>query len=66
MKPIKVSAGEFITDANFNPMMFSESGALKRAKEHAKFLSNTGVKGAHKYKIKGVKDCGDFYTWTIN
>ena len=66
MKPIKVSAGEFLTDSNFNPILFTEAGAKKAAQAHAKWLSNTGAKNAYKYKVKGVKDCGDYFTWTIS
>ena len=59
MKPIKVSAGEFVTDSNFNVILFTENQAKAYAIKTKKELSK---RMGYKLKKHGVKDCGDYYT----
>ena len=59
MKPIKVSAGEFVTDSNFNVILFTERQAETYAKKMKKELS---LRMGYQLKKHGVKDCGDYFT----
>lgn len=59
MKPIKVSAGEFVTDSNFKVILFTEIQAKKYAMKMKKELSN---RTGYRFKRHGVKDCGDYFT----
>ena len=59
MKPIKVSAGEFVADSNFNKILFTESQAKAYAKKMKKVISK---RIGYELKKHGVKDCGDYYT----
>ena len=59
MKPIKVSAGEFVTDSNFDAILFTENQAKAYAKKIKKQISN---RIGYELKKHGVKDCGDYFT----
>lgn len=59
MKPIKVSAGEFVTDSNFNVILFSENQAKSYARKMKKIISK---QIGYDLKKHGVKDFGDYYT----
>ena len=61
-KPIKVSCGEFVTDSNFNPIMFTIVQATRYADDFRRRLEK---EMKCKLKLKGVKDCGEYWTWTI-
>lgn len=64
-KPIKVNNGEFITDSNFEVMHFTYNQALSYGKKYAKVLTDRQVGNGYKFKCKGVKDCGEYWTYTI-
>jgi hypothetical protein len=61
-KPIKVSAGEFITDSNFNPVLFAldqvKSFAKKMAKQESKRIG-------YALKVAGVRECEEYFTYTL-
>lgn len=64
-KPIKVSNGAFVTGPNFEILMFTQAQARQYAREYAKRLNNSLVKNPYKFKFKGVRDCGEYWTYTI-
>lgn len=59
MKPIKVSAGEFVTDSNFKVILFTENQAKAYAREMKKQISRSI---GYELKKHGIKDCGDYFT----
>ena len=58
-KPIKVSAGEFVTDSNFNVILFTEGQAKAYARKARGLLSK---QIGYELKKHGVKDCGEYFT----
>lgn len=62
MKPIKISANEFVTDSNLNILNFTESQARTYAKKICKQLSK---RIGYKLKLTGIKDCGSYFTYTM-
>lgn len=67
IKPIKVSNGEFVTDSSFKPVMFSESQAKRYGIDLARRETSRLAKSClYRFKFKGVKDCGDYWTITIS
>lgn len=65
--PIK-SGGTYITDSNFDPLLFTESQAKTFIKKciasKNKKLKSMGYKYRHKFL--GLKDCGNYWTYSAS
>lgn len=64
-KPIKVGNGEFVTDSNFDVMYFTQAQVRSLGRQCAKRMTNGLVNNTYKFKFKGVRDCGEYWTYTI-
>lgn len=62
MKPIKVSAGEFIVDSNLKPIIFTLNQAKSFAKKECAEMSK---RIGYKLKLSGVKELEEYFTYTI-
>ena len=64
-KPIKNNS--YVTDSNFNKIMFTEKQAISFALNRVKELNNQMKRAncLYRYSLSGVKDCGTHYTYTI-
>ena len=69
LKPIK-SGGDFIRDADMNPILFSEKSALTHIKKIINYnnrkLKRTGSKYRGKIEGNKVVDRGDYFTYSVS
>ena len=61
IKKLKSSGGDYITDTNFKPLMFTQKQALTWAKKATKHQEKM-FKNGFKFKETLIKDCGTHYT----
>lgn len=61
-KPIQVSSNAFITDSNFDPILFTFAQAKQWAENYRKQLQK---QMKCRLKLKGIRDCGRYWTFTI-
>ena len=59
-KPLK-SGGTFITDSNFNVILFTEKQALARTKQFKRKLEK-GFTNNFKFKHCSIKDRGNYFS----